>query len=129
MEHTDSCNGDCCEAFCLNLSTDEIWRAYDAWFEGKKVWVTDDGKKLKPMTDIHLVAPMLRSLGKHLVNPVSGDTFNYPRELYTCTHFDRETRRCAIYEHRPHMCREYPGHKRCEYPGCTWKRESGTKEG
>lgn len=28
--------------------------------------------------------------------------------LFTCTHFDRETRSCDSYESRPGMCRDYP---------------------
>ena len=32
-----------------------------------------------------------------------------------CTFFDRETRRCGIYEARPQACRDYPGLKRCGY--------------
>jgi Fe-S-cluster containining protein len=28
--------------------------------------------------------------------------------VYTCRHFDDETRLCTIYERRPEMCRDYP---------------------
>lgn len=28
--------------------------------------------------------------------------------VFTCTHFDEETRRCDSYETRPGMCRDYP---------------------
>lgn len=28
--------------------------------------------------------------------------------VFTCTHFDRETRRCDSYESRPGICRDYP---------------------
>jgi Fe-S-cluster containining protein len=37
--------------------------------------------------------------------------------VYTCRHFDDETRLCTIYERRPEMCRDYPyGHNGgCEY--------------
>jgi Fe-S-cluster containining protein len=37
--------------------------------------------------------------------------------VYTCRHFDDETRLCTIYERRPEMCRDYPyGHSGgCEY--------------
>lgn len=34
---------------------------------------------------------------------VSSRTF-----VFTCTHFDRETRRCDSYESRPGICRDYP---------------------
>ena len=32
-----------------------------------------------------------------------------------CTFLDLETRRCTVYEHRPHVCRSYPGGARCGY--------------
>ncbi len=32
-----------------------------------------------------------------------------------CRFLDRETRRCTIYEHRPAVCREFPGTRRCAY--------------
>jgi Fe-S-cluster containining protein len=32
-----------------------------------------------------------------------------------CRFLDRETRRCTVYEHRPHACRAYPGTSRCGY--------------
>ena len=32
-----------------------------------------------------------------------------------CRFFDREARRCTVYEARPGVCRDYPEHKRCGY--------------
>lgn len=32
-----------------------------------------------------------------------------------CRFLDEETRRCTVYEHRPHACRAYPGTSRCGY--------------
>ena len=32
-----------------------------------------------------------------------------------CTFFDREVRRCGVYDARPQICRDYPGQKRCGY--------------
>jgi hypothetical protein len=32
-----------------------------------------------------------------------------------CRFLHPETRRCTIYEHRPHACRAYPGTSRCGY--------------
>src|SRR5207247_521773 len=32
-----------------------------------------------------------------------------------CRFLDAETRRCTVYEHRPHACRAYPGTSRCGY--------------
>jgi uncharacterized protein len=32
-----------------------------------------------------------------------------------CKFLDVETRRCTVYEHRPSICRKYPGTVRCGY--------------
>jgi Fe-S-cluster containining protein len=32
-----------------------------------------------------------------------------------CRFLDLETRKCTVYEHRPGVCREYPGTPRCGY--------------
>ncbi|MGH7475330.1 MAG: YkgJ family cysteine cluster protein [Longimicrobiales bacterium] len=32
-----------------------------------------------------------------------------------CRFLDVETRRCTVYEHRPSICREHPGGRRCGY--------------
>ncbi|HVR42502.1 MAG TPA: YkgJ family cysteine cluster protein [Thermoanaerobaculia bacterium] len=41
-----------------------------------------------------------------------------------CTFFDRETRRCTVYEARPNVCRSYPDGRSCGYYDfLTWERE------
>ena len=32
-----------------------------------------------------------------------------------CRFLSTDTRRCTVYEHRPHACRAYPGTSRCGY--------------
>ena len=32
-----------------------------------------------------------------------------------CRFLDDETRRCTVYEHRPQVCRDFPGGRRCGY--------------
>lgn len=50
-----------------------------------------------------------------------GSDREYGREsdghLYTCRHFDDDTRLCRIYERRPEMCRDFPYAQEggCEY--------------
>ena len=33
----------------------------------------------------------------------------------SCTFLDAETRQCTVYEHRPRICRSFPGTVRCGY--------------
>jgi Fe-S-cluster containining protein len=37
--------------------------------------------------------------------------------LFTCRHWDEQTRLCRVYERRPEMCRGYPYERPCEH-GC-----------
>lgn len=117
---TNSCNGDCCEAFTLPFSGDEFWRAFDSWARGETSWTDNSGEDHGIPTDIHLVAPMIRSIGRHRTNPVGAQEYEEPIELFTCIHFNKETRRCGIYEHRPEVCRSYPTNNCCDYQRCTW---------
>lgn len=60
--------------------------------------------------------PDIRAIGDMLV-PISvglGGVF-----LFTCQHFDTESRQCLIYERRPDMCRGYPYEGRCGFCGYT----------
>lgn len=45
---------------------------------------------------------VLRHKGDHLFDTV-------------CRFLDSDTRQCTIYEHRPSICREHPGKRRCGY--------------
>lgn len=42
---------------------------------------------------------------------------------FTCNRWDAETKRCTVYEQRPHMCRGYPYGRKCEH-GCPETGES-----
>lgn len=72
----------------------------------------------------------IKRLAKGLGKPIA-----YVREKYTkevggervlrhkqdeifdtcCRFLDVETRRCTVYDHRPRLCRSYPGTVRCGY--------------
>lgn len=38
--------------------------------------------------------------------------------LYTCRHWDVDTRLCTIYERRPEMCRDFPYEAGCPHCDC-----------
>lgn len=48
-------------------------------------------------------------------------TFSWKRggeyRQFMCRHFDHETRRCAIHETKPEVCRDYPYDDACDYCG------------
>lgn len=45
------------------------------------------------------------------LRPLEGDH-------YTCSKWDRTTRRCTVYDQRPQICRDYPEVIPCPNPGC-----------
>lgn len=45
--------------------------------------------------------------------------------VFTCAHFDAQTRGCNIYQTRPIMCRDYPYGRKCEHLDCEWDKGRG----
>lgn len=43
-------------------------------------------------------------------------------EWFTCNQWDKETKRCKVYERRPIMCRDFPYGKRCEHSASCHER-------
>jgi Fe-S-cluster containining protein len=44
------------------------------------------------------------------------------KPLYTCRHWDTETRLCTVYDQRPWLCRDYPYTGACQHTGCTYRK-------
>lgn len=137
----DRCTGQCCTAFTLPYSPDEMKAKYEAWIRkpADQLRMSQDetllqGRESVP-EDVHLVYPMLVHLGEHVTSPVRGISMlnkwkhsDRPTHWYTCKHFDKGTKNCTIYDHRPQMCREYPYGNKCEYKGCSWSEHAAKKE-
>jgi Fe-S-cluster containining protein len=113
LRHKGKCTGSCCEKFPLSESYEDLKACYDEWRKGSPCYIDHNGKKHSVMDDIFLLYPMLRLLG----------TGKDGREIFTCAHWDRETRLCGIYEIRPTMCRDYPYRGKCSLQGCTYEVE------
>lgn len=90
------CTGQCCERFRIFLGDDPIQQVVDMAIENPS------------NHDLQLIAQMLVALP------------DYQNGWLTCRYYDRDESRCAIYEQRPRMCRDYPYDKPCQYEGCTW---------
>lgn len=60
----------------------------------------------------------LRTVPRGGVLP-SGDIAVHSERFYTCRNLDRETGRCATYDTRPAMCRDYPYGRKCTFKECT----------
>ncbi len=111
------CGGQCCRGFTIGdgLTTTKLQAFYKAWLARAEEC---DGELIPE--DIHLIAPMVRSLGMRSTNPITGKVLDIPTEYFRCTHLN-SSGLCDIYEIRPRMCSEYPQYhrgQRCKYPGC-----------
>lgn len=100
-----SCQGACCAVFPLSTPYD---RLRDRW-----PYFTDGDQILDMVEPIDLVSALERCIDLGI------ETFHARpgRPLYTCRHWDTETRLCGIYEQRPAMCRDYPYGHPCDH-GC-----------
>jgi Fe-S-cluster containining protein len=124
----DRCSGDCCRAFTLPYSLEEMRRLY----------LRDQASTMRlramtgqphPMPETVKVYPLLitlsRERGTHPLGPVRQSGRMY---WYSCKAF--KDGQCTIYENRPKMCADYPqyGENRlCEYAGCTWEGQRGLR--
>ena len=101
----DTCGGHCCRSF--TLSTDWETLVADAeQTEGFSFW----------HQSAYIVA-LFRSVGLHSVNPTSSERYSEPVELFTCAALGSDGL-CAIYDHRPWLCRYYPGSGSCRQSQC-----------
>jgi Fe-S-cluster containining protein len=105
-EPARTCPGHCCVAFYLPTPHDRV----EDMREGMR-----DGEVISEM-----VIPLSVSEANERLERFGSDREYAPDAegyVYTCRHFDDETRLCTIYEQRPEMCRDYPyGHNGgCEY--------------
>lgn len=112
----NGCTGACCAVFYIPRTLVELERG-----------VGDDGSLLD---EAELIAPMLVPLtleeanarGERLGNAAAPFEKREDGHLFTCRHWDEETRLCGIYDERPDMCRGYPYGDACQYgDGCTCK--------
>ena len=119
----NGCNGSCCERFHLPVSYEELKVNYQAWRRKQKQYDWN-GERKNTTLDIFIIFPMVIPLndGKPAkYGAATGEATEIETYHYTCKHFDKETRKCGIYDIRPHVCRDFPHGKPCQYEGCKFK--------
>ncbi len=109
---SERCTGDCCRAFCLSITWDELQEDYREWLAGHRI----------RFRDVWVCAQIFVYRGVVSRNPLSMTVFDPPGELLTCSMLTKDGD-CSIYEQRPRVCRNYPHGRACRYPGCTMPRE------
>lgn len=114
------CTGHCCEDFMMPMTIGERKRMREARI-AKTTWTNDKGELQAkyynddPFVSNEFLEDMLISLG----------TGTQGEARFTCRHFDKETRLCGSYNHRPWFCHAYPGGPCIEHAasGCTFKNQ------
>jgi len=106
---TNSCAGACCAVFPM----DRKYGLADAKDDTEAAFIRD---MRVPLTLEEATARYAR-LGYGALPDYSASVGS-TADLYTCRHWDEETRLCGVYVTRPNMCRDYPYAGRSCDRGC-----------
>lgn len=110
-----SCDGRCCAVFMFPSSPSEL----RARWEG----VAEPARPQHRHDDLY-IAEMLRPLtveeAEARLEEFNIEPIDTKKPLYTCRHWDGESRLCLAYDERPMMCQDYPYDKECQH-GCGQK--------
>jgi Fe-S-cluster containining protein len=109
---SNTCAGACCAVFPMHLGQAPFRRKGELSAENE--YILD---MLIPLTRRQALA---RSRRLGYPDPPKWASHKYG--LFTCRHWDEETRLCGAYESRPAMCRDYPYGRPCER-GCSYQVE------
>lgn len=126
-----TCTGKCCAVFNYPTPPDEL----------RARWAKRPTTDRRCYDDL-LIASMLIELSpidalaraeKFDITPPEGYTLETWAEntpaMYTCRHWDEDTRLCGIYEDRPKMCRDYPYDNPCQHDcNCTYRPDEAVQE-
>jgi len=121
-----TCDGRCCAVFPLSWEVagpDGIASWYDPE-GGHDSW---DGKVERWFIADMLIPLNLAEAVERWASLGLGDIPRWieysPQPLYTCRHWDTETRLCGAYDQRPSLCRNYPyAAQPCSHEGCTYRK-------
>lgn len=120
MATVSGCDGRCCSVFVYPSAPDELrerWEGYpdserkrdDLFIADMLIGLTADEAQVRvDRFGVDMSEAMTQSVH---------DLVELGYSLYTCKHWDEDTRLCTAYDERPKMCQEYPYTKKCEH-GC-----------
>lgn len=114
---TNACTGKCCAVFNYSVGVPTLQRRAD-YGDDEAAFLVDMLIELSPDEAFERAT-------RHDIKPRS-ETVDL-REwidkgpVYTCRHWDEETKLCGVYEDRPKMCRDFPYAEKCSYDcNCTF---------
>ena len=108
MSGSSTCGGECCAVFTLLRTKAQIERG--TWAD--KDYIAD--------MIIPLTAKQARERIARFNMPPTGDLRKFTGKIFTCRHWNEETRLCGAYENRPTMCRDFPYAQPC-HQGCSYR--------
>lgn len=142
---TNGCTGDCCARFELRYSLDCLKLMQEALKNKKTVFIDSYGveRRVQNDNDLDYIVDMIIPLGLSNIQPQKGIRYNqtpsviqfnneelkqrgYVKDIetgeisahvYTCKHFDKESKVCKEYASRPRMCSSYCVED-CSYNSC-----------
>jgi Fe-S-cluster containining protein len=114
------CDGRCCALFYFPKTPAEI----EAAIETDGAYNGNDGRMIAQML-VPLSREQIEERMERFDIPASMVTGDHSN-MFTCKHWDEETKLCTVYENRPEMCAAYPYEKKngCGYCGA----EGGSKK-
>jgi Fe-S-cluster containining protein len=118
------CSGKCCAVFNYPTTPDKL-RLRSEGREG--FWPDQDRFLADMLVSLTPDEAEERALRFEITPPSGFNLASWAEQglLYTCRHWDEESRLCTVYEDRPQMCREYPYAGRCQHDcDCTFTCET-----
>lgn len=95
-----TCSGHCCEQFWLPYSPEKIHEMA----KDNNIVMNENPKEMELISEMIIL----------LKEPDDGLQY-----MYTCKHFNKQTRLCMNYDNRPNVCRNHPSGQPCYSDGCT----------
>lgn len=107
-----NCQGDCCVAFRVPYTMEELEAGDVGDQDQAEAFVL--AEMLEPLT----LQEFMDRQDEFVLGARTRVTEEDDGHLYKCKKWDEETRLCTDYENRPPMCRTFPYDKPCRY-GCS----------
>lgn len=103
-----ACTGKCCAVFNYPTPPETLAKRTD---DADALFLAD---MLVPLTTDEALA---RAERFGVTPPAGIDLVRWATQsdIYTCRHWDEETKLCGVYEERPMMCRGYPYVGKCQH--------------
>jgi len=109
----EGCGGQCCAVFYFPRTPQEIRQAIEDHGEFNGL----DGMMLADML-VPLTPEQVDERIERFGLNAWAEAERRPKKLFTCKHWDEETKLCTVYDYRPRMCAKFPYGQECPHCKC-----------